>query len=1033
MNKFWDEHVNKTPSKITNIFPPSLYANLLPPKQKPGAKTGNSVLASYEAARDECRARVKRIRQECLRTNEKFTDPDFDIELDWRCKVKNYLYHTGDDKVPGSVHRVDWIFEKPSFTIDGFSGSDVKQGLNNDCWFLAALSSACSKPSLLEKICVDRDEACGVYGFVFYRDGEWISTVIDDNLYLTNEDFSGKYDPIGEKHRKYKKKYQTNSDALLFAHCENENETWAPLIEKAYAKVHGDFKSIETGFSGEGVEDITGGVNTAIMTHSVLNKDKLWEELLNVNQDFLFSATSNSGTDSERQGIALNHAYSFVKAVEEKDEKGQAHRLILIRNPWGRRYDAATGEWNGPWSDGSKEWTPYWMEKLGHKFGDDGTFWMSYEQVLNHFPNLHRTRLFNENWYMVQHWTSVDVAWVTGYLNTKFVVEIKKAGPTVFVLSQLDERYFAGLEGRFTFGLHFVLQSKNGEDRDDIIRVRGSALSGRRSVSTEIHLEPGVYEVLPKITAGMDDKKDEVYKVVTSLAKQNPQKLRQIGRNYDYAHAKVKRDLATTKEHDKEKKTTTSDEESSGEKKPESSSVDESQEEKPTTSDSSNDAEKKPASDERDDATETTPGSDEGGHVPEKEATTSNDKKDAAEENEPASNQGEEARETTTTTTSAADPRKPSPKSKKQNHSSSPSSSKHSSSSSKSKKDLAFEKELDIRAKLMKKWVKEEELYRRAKKQGANNNNNYNKKKRSTTTTTSSSDKKLLQNQQRQEEDEDDDDDDDEDEGSPQQPILPTKPPSSIHDNTTVAVAEEHDEKDDDAATSSDEDSTVLVATPNTPTTESDRSSSSSSSSSSSVLKHEGEAAAAGGREPRAAAPTITKTNKNAAPIIPRPSSPTSSESSSSESSSPDSDSSDSDSSSYAAAPPPHSHHHRHSHCCSHCSHHHRRHRHYCKHSSSHKHSSSSSKKHSCSCCSHKKNSHTTSPPSPQPPAPAPLIDPPPPPPPPPAAPSTTDVEGGQGEGERKAEVDMNAWNAVCSVGLLVFSMDEGVTVGLAR
>lgn len=77
------------------------------------------------------------------------------------------------------------------------------------------------------------------------------------------------------------------------------------------------------------------------------------------------------------------------------------------------------------------------MQKLGHTFGDNGTFWMSYQEVLNHFPNLHRTRLFDEEWFTVQHWTSVNVAWVTGYLNTKFVVKIKKAGPTVFVLSQV--------------------------------------------------------------------------------------------------------------------------------------------------------------------------------------------------------------------------------------------------------------------------------------------------------------------------------------------------------------------------------------------------------------------------------------------------------------------------------------------------------------------------------------------------------------------------------------------------------------------
>jgi hypothetical protein len=105
-----------------------------------------------------------------------------------------------------------------------------------------------------------------------------------------------------------------------------------------------------------------------------------------------------------------------------------------VRNPWGKRANAAMGEWTGPWSDGSSEWTPYWLKKLDHKFGNDGLF---YEDLLKRFDLLDRTRLFNEEWTVVQHWTSVSVAWVTGYLNTKFSVEIKKAGPTVFVLCQV--------------------------------------------------------------------------------------------------------------------------------------------------------------------------------------------------------------------------------------------------------------------------------------------------------------------------------------------------------------------------------------------------------------------------------------------------------------------------------------------------------------------------------------------------------------------------------------------------------------------
>lgn len=98
------------------------------------------------------------------------------------------------------------------------------------------------------------------------------------------------------------------------------------------------------------------------------------------------------------------------------------------------------GEWNGPWSDGSSEWNAYWMEKLEHTFGDDGLFWMSFEDLLNRFEMLDRTRIFDSTWTRVQSWTSVSVAWVTGYMNTKFMVEIRKKGPTVFQLCQVRSR-----------------------------------------------------------------------------------------------------------------------------------------------------------------------------------------------------------------------------------------------------------------------------------------------------------------------------------------------------------------------------------------------------------------------------------------------------------------------------------------------------------------------------------------------------------------------------------------------------------------
>ncbi|EKG09695.1 hypothetical protein MPH_13217 [Macrophomina phaseolina MS6] len=447
--------------------------------------------------------------------------------------------------VARAVHRVDYIYERPAFTIDGFGASDVQQGGNGDCWWVAAVTTLCSVPGQLERICVARNEACGAYGFVFHRDGDWFPVVVDDNLYLAEPDYSADvYDPTGKEARKYRKRYQTGSEALCFAKCTESDETWLPLLEKAYAKAHGDYNAIAGGFPGEGVEDMTGGVTTTIDTNKVLGKDRLWKELLNANKEFIFATgtpSSASGDSDFRSGLACQHAYSVLEATEPEDEKGNTVRLVRLRNPWGSKDWLGRGDWNGPWSDGSKEWTPYWLDKLNYKFADDGVFWMSFEDMLSRFDQLDRTRLFDEEWNVVQRWTSINVSWITGYIDAKFVVEAKKPGQTVFVLSKLDDRYFKGFEGQYLFELHFLLQKEGSEVGDHIARARpSSAGSWQRSVSAEVDLEePGNYEVIPMIIATKVDGADPVEEVVKNWAEKNPQKLRQIGLNYDIAHLKA--------------------------------------------------------------------------------------------------------------------------------------------------------------------------------------------------------------------------------------------------------------------------------------------------------------------------------------------------------------------------------------------------------------------------------------------------------------------------------------------------------------
>ncbi|KAL2288831.1 hypothetical protein FJTKL_03485 [Diaporthe vaccinii] len=447
-------------------------------------------------------------------------------------------------QVANSQRVKDYIFDKPQFTIDGFGTSDVQQGQLGDCSWLASAAALCNVDGHMDKICVAREEECGVYGFVFFRDREWIYTVVDDNLCLNSKDFddasSSVYDPSGKIAKKWKDDNQTGSQALFYAKCEDSNETWLPLLEKAYAKVHGDYEAIEGGWPGEGVEDMSGGIATTINLNRILSKERLWQELLRANKDFIFtiSTPGAQGDDSDaRNGLTSQHAYTVLEAVEHEDENGKSVRFVRIRNPWGVRDYRGKGEWDGPWSDGSKEWTQYWMEKLKHKFGDDGIFFISFEDMLKRFDLLDRVRLFNgDDWHNSQVWTSVNVPWMATYLDAvKFVVDITQPGVFVFALSQLDERYYKGLKGQYTFNLHFLLRESGS---DDHIALAGTELRSR-SVSAEVELEPGKYELIPKLVAYRDKDNSLVEEAVKNAARSNPRKLQQIGLNYDRAHLKA--------------------------------------------------------------------------------------------------------------------------------------------------------------------------------------------------------------------------------------------------------------------------------------------------------------------------------------------------------------------------------------------------------------------------------------------------------------------------------------------------------------
>ncbi|KAK0914089.1 hypothetical protein LTR91_005873 [Friedmanniomyces endolithicus] len=476
-----------------------------------GLQVRERAAKSWQEAAEECKGKVKAIVEECKRLNRKYVDYQFDLEAgpyplqDLRGVYPQAIMRSdGSVEPPPWVKRVEDIFDKPQFYVDGATPTDVHQGSSGDCWFLAALMAISAKKDLVEKLCVARDELVGVYGFVFYRDGEWVYEVIDDKLYLKvgddddlaivrdwdRENKKGRY--IDYDDDKLTAQLQRGGEALYFSHCKS-SETWLPLIEKAYAKAHGDYAAVEGGYASEGIEDLTGGVGVVLNPEDIMDKDRFWrEQLSQVNENFLFGGGSKR---KDSKGVVGGHAYTVLRTFEEGDL-----RLLQLRNPWGRT------EWEGDWSDGSKLWTPEMMIKLGHTFGDDGVFWMSYKDFLKHFPRINRK------------------------------------GPVVFVLSQPDDRYFRGLEGRFEYSLHFRVYKEGRENDHWIVRSlhnSGADARSTRSVSAEIEdLDPGKYIVLIKVTGTRYASALTQQEIILACAVARKEKLLDVGRRLDYALTK---------------------------------------------------------------------------------------------------------------------------------------------------------------------------------------------------------------------------------------------------------------------------------------------------------------------------------------------------------------------------------------------------------------------------------------------------------------------------------------------------------------
>uniref|UniRef100_UPI0037E96849 calpain-9 n=1 Tax=Semicossyphus pulcher TaxID=241346 RepID=UPI0037E96849 len=442
----------------------------------------------------------EQLRHECLQNGVLFEDPDFPA-------VDSSLFYSQSVPVNIEWKRPKEICENPKFIVGSADRTDICQGQLGDCWLLAAIASLTLKKETLARV-VPHDQDfdrryAGIFHFQFWQHNKWLDIVVDDRL-------------------------PSVRNKLILLHSASNDEFWSALLEKAYAKLHGSYESLKGGSTMEAMEDFTGGVGEVYETKkapedlfAIMKKALDRGSMMGCSIDISSSAESEAKTST---GLVKGHAYS-ITGLEEVNHRGRKVQLIRVRNPWGQV------EWNGPWSDKSREWgyiDQAEKTRILQNSTDDGEFWMEFDDFKQNYDKVEicnmtpdaltdstkrhwEVNMFEGNW--IRGSTAggcrnfIDTFWT----NPQFMLQLEDADDddddvcsVVIALMQKNRRRLRK-EGMDLETIGFAVyeapddESHLGKDffRYHASKARSRTYINMREISERFTLPPGKYLLVP--------------------------------------------------------------------------------------------------------------------------------------------------------------------------------------------------------------------------------------------------------------------------------------------------------------------------------------------------------------------------------------------------------------------------------------------------------------------------------------------------------------------------------------------------------
>jgi hypothetical protein len=305
----------------------------------------------------------------------------------------------------------------------------LREGVLTDAWLLGVLAALALHPdNLIENLFVseslDGFKQFGVYTCRFYKNCQWVNVTTDTrvpySMELDDEEDRGSASTPGH---------------LLYGSSLNKNEVFVPLLEKAYAKLHGSYQALALDGQGNGnvsgrileaLLDCTGGSAVRVdlldeKRHAGHDGDvalrALWKRMIKYKKRRCVMTAqmrqlSFNAYDLTPLGILKNRQYvlMYIKEVVVGGSapnggggaSGQVTpvtslRFVKLRNVWGR------GMWKGEWSNDDSKWEEHMQVELAmrndpacefSRSGSDGCFWMVWEDFIENFNELYVAHVF---------------------------------------------------------------------------------------------------------------------------------------------------------------------------------------------------------------------------------------------------------------------------------------------------------------------------------------------------------------------------------------------------------------------------------------------------------------------------------------------------------------------------------------------------------------------------------------------------------------------------------------------------------------